>query len=230
MSTAVTLALAAGALLAVGCSQPLASAAQAGPSPSAASPATDAKHTLNRERMARAMDGLAVRDGLLVVTRPEPASPAQARALLAQARASLVENSWFVCCEAFGKALRAAPRSAEAYEGFAQAAMTDVKADLAEAALRSALTLDASRLGARYRLAELRQMAGDFAGAVREWEAVAAAAPGFRDVHARLATAAYYDGDVRAARRHFDEAARRGEALPPQFAGLLAEAEMEARP
>lgn len=198
--------------------------------PSSAAPALDAKHQLSQERMARAMQGLAVRDGLLVVTDPTPASPAQARSLIAAAQASLVENSWFVCCEAFGKALRAAPRSVEAYEGFATAAMTDVKTGLAEAALRSALRLDPGRTAARYRLAEIRQMDGDYAEARQEWGRVAKSAPGFRDTEARLATAAYFQAEYAEARRWLKAAQIHGQAVPPQFVALLAQAEQEGQP
>jgi cytochrome c-type biogenesis protein CcmH/NrfG len=221
--------LAVGCCWLAGCSPPSVQAAGAS-QPAAAMPALDAKHKLSQERMARAMQGLAVRDGLLVVTAPTPASPAQARSLMAAAQASLVENSWFVCCEAFGKALCAAPRSVEAYEGFATAAMTDVKTGLAEAALRSALRLDPSRTAARYRLAEIRQMDGDYAEARREWGLVAEADPGYRDVQSRLALAAYFEGDIAEARRRAAAAAAAGQAVPPQFAALLAEAGKEARP
>ncbi|MCC6404399.1 MAG: hypothetical protein IT207_10375 [Fimbriimonadaceae bacterium] len=216
-------------MLVCGCSQPVAEIAVPNGSAASAVPALDAKHALSQERTARAMAGLEVRGGLLLVVRPIQATPAQAQALLAQARASLVENSWFVCCEAYGKALRAAPGSAEAYEGFAQAAMTDVKTDLAEVALRSALKFEPSRLSARFKLGELRQMAGDYAGAREEWAQVAAASPRFRDVEARLATVAYFDGDAPSARRHLAKAKALGQSVPPQFEALLT-SQTEGRP
>lgn len=198
--------------------------------PSSALPALDAKHALSQQRMAQALEGLEVRSGVLRVANPAPQSPAKATALLAQAQATLAENSWFVSCAAYARALRAAPASADAFEGYASAAMLDAKTDLAEAALRAALQLDPSRLGARYRLAEIRQMDGDYAGARREWGQVVQADPGYRDTQARLATAAYFDGDLAEARRRSDEARRRRQTLPPQFEPLLAEAEREGRP
>lgn len=215
------------AIAVLGCSGPVAQlASQQEPGAAGAMPSVDPRHKLSQERTARALKGLAVRDGMLVVTSPAPGNVAS---LLAQADATLKSNTWFESCEAFGKALAAAPRSAAAYEGFAAGAMLDLKSDLAMAALRSALALEPDRLSARYRLAEIHQMDGDFGLAREEWGRVARSEGRFRDVEARLALASYFDNDFASARGHLARAKSLGQAVPPQFEALIA-SQTEGRP
>ncbi|MGE0001591.1 MAG: tetratricopeptide repeat protein [Fimbriimonadaceae bacterium] len=215
------------AIAVLGCSGPVAQlSSQQEPGAASAMPAVDAKHKLSQERTARAMKGLAVRDGILVVTRP---APGNAATLLAQAEATLKSNSWFESCEAYGKALAAAPRSAAAYEGFAASAMLDLKSDLAMAALRSAIALDPDRLSSRYRLAEIHQMDGNYGLAREEWGRVSQSDVRFQDVEARLAIASFYDNDLAATRAHLARAKSLGQAVPPQFEALVA-SQTEGRP
>jgi cytochrome c-type biogenesis protein CcmH/NrfG len=133
-------------------------------------------------------------------------------------------NTWFVSVAAFRNAVLADPGHAPAYVGLAEALLTEGKTDMAEAALRTAVSLDSRHAKARYRLGLVRQMAGDYAGAATEWGALARFEPDYEDVDARMAIAHYCARDYRSAWGCLAQAEARKQNVPPQFRRLLQEA------
>lgn len=223
---------ASGALLAgAGCSS-----VQADASPPKAKPTPELKRTagvtspdqeLDEERMRDATRGLSFQAGRITVEDIHPANVRRGEGLRTQAEKDMaIHNAWFVSVGQFRDAILADPTNAKSYLGLATALrMGEGEMDMSEAALNTALQIDPKLSPARYDLGLVKQMDSDYAGAVEEWKKLAQTEPGYKDVFARMAIASYYAQDFPSAWKYLTEADRRHQDVPPQFRGLLKEAD-----
>lgn len=174
--------------------------------------------------MAAALAGLSFSaDGVRVSGRPLTNRAKSIRSLQAAERALTVDNTPVKAAGLFRDAILADPTYALPYEGLARALMVKGDAKIVEACLRTAIKLDPTRDRSRFLLGTSAQMRGDYDAALEAWKVLVAQNPEYPDAYARMAIAAYYQGDTSAAHRYLREADRRKQNVPPQFRELLLE-------
>lgn len=176
--------------------------------------------------LTAAIEGLTWTSGVIEVAGPRRRDRARALRAARNAEKTLrAENIRVKAAGYFRDAILADPSYAPAYEGIARCLLVEGEPAFVEAALRTALNLDARFDEARYEMGVIAQVRGDYPRAIAAWKDLVARRPGFGDAYARLAIAAYYEGDLPAARRFLGEADRRKQRVPPQFRDLLPQAE-----
>lgn len=146
-------------------------------------------------------------------------------------------NNFLGAIRHFTDAVLTDPENAESYAGLGLALFWKGKVDEAEAALRSALDLDASLPEPRALLASLLNGSGRRDAGIEQWRVVLEVvdedpsdehAAIRTEAHERLATALYYAGDVEGAREQVELAERRGGVIAEPFRALLAAASQGA--
>lgn len=174
------------------------------------------------ESRAAAVAGLSVRNGLIVVVKPQRADRAEAVRLCRLAESELLSKNLRVkAAGLFRDAVLSDLTCAEAYEGLARCLLPFRDDAVVSAALRTALSLDADRHRARFLLGALHQMRRDSAAATETWTGLIAREPDYPEVYVRLAVLAHYEGDAHSARRWIAEAERRGQPVPPQLLEMV---------
>lgn len=142
-------------------------------------------------------------------------------------------NNFLGAIRHFSDAVLTDPTDAQSYAGLGRALFLKGKVDESEAALRTALDLDATLPEPRALLASLLYGSGRRDAGIEQWRSVLTVvgedpsdehADVRTETHERLATALYYAGDLAGAREHAAEAERRGGIVSEPFRALLAAA------
>lgn len=185
----------------------------------AAGPVVKSTDDYRKVRFAEAFRGLEVADGIIVVNRAAAADLRVGDAGQAMARADelLGQNDFSGAIGEYRNALLADETNAAAYAGIGRALLGKKKDDIALAAYRTAVALDADNTDYRLAYAETINANGDVDAWARELDALLAIDPEHGEAHARLAVARYYQGDLDAARHEIQLADRFG----GQVAGAL---------
>jgi tetratricopeptide (TPR) repeat protein len=193
---------------------------------SSAMPDGDPSERLDEQRLTDATKGLVISGGLIAPSASVRPNPQAGEKLRQQAiKITGEHNTWFLSVAAYRDAILADPTNAKSYEGLAKSFLMEGKTSFAKPALASAIKLDPKFSLARYELGLVRQMESDYAGAVTEWKALVKLDPGYGDTYARMSIASYYAQDYSSSWKYLTEARSRHEDVPPQFPGLLKEAD-----
>jgi tetratricopeptide (TPR) repeat protein len=200
----------------------LALASLAGCAPTAVVPnASQLPPARTESRIEQAVEGLIIVSGEI---KTKAVRQGRASALQLVEAAESVNNTPVRAAGFFRDAILADPSYSPAYIGLAQSLRLEGKAELAQAALRTAIRLDPKCDQALFELGSNRQMQGDYAGALESWKALVARTPSYPEAYARMAIAAYFAEDLANARKFLAEADQRKQNVPPQFRKLLREA------
>ena len=198
--------------------------ADASAPPALVSPEND-RTRARREAWRAAIEGVAIVDGRLVVTEPRAGDPAAA---LAEAEALARGNQRTDAVAAAVLAVRATPRSADAFRTLATMLRDKGEGDFAEAARRSVIDLAADAPAEVRALdhvelgAQVARTRGREADVLAAYEEALAIDPGCGPAHRALAIRLVLLGELDAARPHADAAARAGVPVPPQLERRLA--------
>lgn len=193
------------------------------PEGAGASPVVRDIEDYREEQMERALRGLEVVDGRMVVNRGAAGGVGVGAFADSMARgdAELAQNNFANAVGAYRTALLADDGSAEAWAGVGRGLLGEKDDAKAMAAFRTAAALapENTEIGVQY--AETINANGDIEGWARELERVLAVDPGCGAAHARLAVAEYYLGDKDAARREIDLADRFGGRVAGALRAML---------
>jgi tetratricopeptide (TPR) repeat protein len=179
------------------------------------------------QRMADAMRGLDYATGRVVIDEKIAAEIAQRgtmeEALLEARRGTelLTTNHFEESISAFTRAVIIAPEAPEMYQGLAGALVFKGRTEETEAALRTAIDLNAAYIDAWFDLAHVLQLQGRFEEAIDAWYEVLALDADHADAHYRLALAQYYTNHYADSWTHVHRAEDLGLSMPPQFRPLL---------
>lgn len=191
--------------------------------PAGTKPVDNPKEKLDEERLDAAMKGLVVARGRLTSTVRGSNRAAAIKANEAADTSLNKENTWFKAAGLFRDAILLDPTYARPYEGFARSMLLEGNVQLAETALRTAVSLDPAFQQARFELGTVIQMRGDYAGCVDMWSQLVKINPSYPDLYARMAVASYFAQDYKASWTYLGEADKRHQNVPPQFRPLLKE-------
>jgi tetratricopeptide (TPR) repeat protein len=184
----------------------------------------DPREQLDEQRLENATRGLSFNSGVVTVTTTRAADRAKSISASQVAEKSFnVDNTWFKAAGLFRDAILADPSYAVPYEGLARSFLLEGKVNYAEAALKTAVSLDPNFNKARFELGVVRQKQDDNAGAVSIWKELVKRDPAYPDAYARMAVSSYFAQDFKAAWTYLDEADKRKQNVPPQFRDLLKE-------
>lgn len=144
---------------------------------------------------------------------------------LADADAALNTGRETDAIAAYVLALRMDDNDAAVWADLAHALAMKGKLDESFASYATAIDLAPADPALRFDRAMKQLWSGDRPAAIEAFEEVLDLDPTHGRAHVRLAVLEYYEGDLAAARQHVDAARQAGEAPPPQFLTLLAQAE-----
>jgi Flp pilus assembly protein TadD len=189
----------------------------------AAAPVTNYKV----ERWRRAMAGITIEDGRLVVdpdgaaAMVAEAQPTTAAAQYELGREELIGNHYEASIHAFRNAIALDPSDPSSFVGLARAFTAKGRMDEALASYYAARDLDDARVDIHVGIADTLQRRGELSEAVDAWQLVIDMDPNDGRAHARLGTLLYLDGDTDGARFHIAQARALGQPVPAQLVTAL---------
>ena len=182
----------------------------------------DNVENVKEARFHAAIRGLSFDTGLVVIERPSQRSNTKlGMEFYEQGLEAFSRNRVIDALTLFNKAVHAAPDLAVAYNSLGRSLFAEGEADYALASYRTALSLDANLIEAKYNIALHYGMTNKRVQAIELMNEVLEADPENAVGHERIAVWSYYVGDYKTSWQHANAAEALGHKMPPQFIALL---------
>ena len=218
-------------LLAIGCRQEVSDSGIASQDAltisSAAEPVRQAGNSYRAGLTRKALRGLDYSSGRVVVDDANAAEvtlglkKSDAQQQIENAEQFLSRGKILAAIESATRAVILDAEQVQHFELLGEILLKKRKAELAEAALRTALDLNPSSTSANNNLAFLLAVKGETKAAIEQYNRAIELDSDNGRLHGRLAIEYYYDGDIESALKHVELAAELGYDSPPQFVRLL---------